>query len=226
MLVVPDHLNRNAPNVTKAGDPADTGADLIRYMCRRIGVQSLAGKDVLDIGCGVRFSQAIFNRNLPIGSYTGVDVSKPVIDFLISNVEDARMRYFQTNASNTLYNPKGEAHHRGHLPGLGDAKFDIACMFSVITHQNIDEAEDTFSLIRSHILDDGFMFFSFFLHEESSTNYKELIPEKPGLRSSYSESLMTEMLERTGWEVLSLAPAGDEGVWIQSSLLCRPKGEG
>ncbi len=75
MLKVPERLNRNHPSVRAKGDPADTGLMLINYMCERVGIDSLAGLDVLDLGCGVRFSQSTINRNVPIGSYTGLEVA-------------------------------------------------------------------------------------------------------------------------------------------------------
>jgi len=50
MLEVPESLNRNAKGVRAMGDPADTGLMLINYMCARIGIDSLAGLDVLDFG--------------------------------------------------------------------------------------------------------------------------------------------------------------------------------
>ena len=35
----------------------------------RLGLESLCGSDVLDIGCGVRFTETIVNRGVAIGSY-------------------------------------------------------------------------------------------------------------------------------------------------------------
>jgi hypothetical protein len=74
MLVIPARFNKNHPEVVARGAPADTGAWLIQYMCDRIGITDLGHCDVLDLGCGCRFADAIVNRQLPMKSYVGVDV--------------------------------------------------------------------------------------------------------------------------------------------------------
>lgn len=93
MLRVPDELQRNAAPAAAAGYDA-TGEALIRLAAARMGVADFAGLDVLDIGCGVRFAAAIVNRGIPIGSYTGVEVSRPIVDFLNANLQhDRRFRF-------------------------------------------------------------------------------------------------------------------------------------
>src|SRR5262249_32040251 len=104
-LVVPAHLCRNA-----GGDPATAAQDaawLIDHLCGHLGVPDLDELAVLDVGCGVRFTQAIANRGIPIGRYAGVDVSRDVIAFLRANVADPRFEFFHLDAQNDLYNPNG-----------------------------------------------------------------------------------------------------------------------
>ena len=222
MLIVPSELNRNAKDVQEMASPAETGRMLISYMCKRIGIDSLAGLDVLDLGCGVRFTEALLNLELPIGSYTGLDVSEPVIDFLKANVSDARFRYHRVNASNDRYNPMGDR-NRPYAPSpVGGRMFHIACMFSVITHQNPDEAVDTFTFLRRHVLVNGHLFFSAFIHDDRQ-GYRELAREQPGHKSSYSLSLMTDTLVRTGWSVVSVVDPVPDGVPIMTSFVCRPR---
>ena len=221
MLIVPDKLSRNALNVQKMGDPADTGLWLIEYMCERIGIESLADLDVLDLGCGVRFSQSIINRNVPIGTYTGLDVFKPIIDFLKENVTDPRLSYHRVNTVNQLYNPNGQPLDPEGPSPLGNAKFDVACMFSVITHQQPKEAIDIFKFLHRHLKHDGHLFFSAFIHDEDD-DYKELDPAKPGLKSSYSLSFIKELLNRTNWSIVSFEDKGPRGLPIVASFHCRP----
>ena len=76
-------------------------------MCDRFGVRDLRGMDVLDFGCGVRFTYAFLNRSVPVGSYVGVDMSSEVIAFLRSHVTDDRFAYIDLDARNDLYNPVG-----------------------------------------------------------------------------------------------------------------------
>ena len=79
-LDVPEELNRNAPNIAALG-VENTGQQLIELAMHQTGRVTLANVDVLDVGCGVRFTQAIINRAIPIGSYTGIEVYRPIVDF-------------------------------------------------------------------------------------------------------------------------------------------------
>ena len=221
MLQVPDHLNRNAPSVQEMGHPADTGAMLIDYMCQRIGIDTLASRDVLDLGCGVRFSQAIIDRDLPIGTYTGIDVDRAVIDFLSENVDDERFCYHYMDVGNQFYNPEGDRLDPETQTALGDRNFDIACMFSVITHQQPEEASAIFRFLRHYIRNDGRLFFSAFLHQEPQ-DFKELNPSKPGLKASYSKPLMAELLRSADWKIESLVDPLPNDVPIMWSYLCSP----
>lgn len=223
MLNVPPGMNRNAKSVQDMGEPADTGAMLIAYMCERIGIRDLEGLDILDLGCGSRFSEAILNRDLPVGQYTGLEVKKNIVDFLQNNVDDDRFEYFHFDIQNRAYNTKG-------VPLAGDLsneitaaldhrRYDIACMFSVITHQQPDEADAIFRFLARHVRPEGHLFFSAFTHE-GSPPHKELKPENPGMRSSFSTELMEEMLADAGWSALSRADPVPNGVPIMWSYLC------
>ncbi|NBW86734.1 MAG: hypothetical protein EBR23_07900, partial [Planctomycetia bacterium] len=109
-LDVPQELQRNAPRVRERG--ADhTGEVLIRLAMQRCGLASLAESDVLDVGCGVRFTQALINRRIPFKSYSGVEVHRPIVDFLKASVEphDPRFRYAHWNVRNARYNQDGIA---------------------------------------------------------------------------------------------------------------------
>ncbi len=43
----------------------------MNLVVERLGLRDLSESDVLDVGCGVRFTQAIINRDISINSYTG-----------------------------------------------------------------------------------------------------------------------------------------------------------
>jgi hypothetical protein len=54
---------------------------LIRHMCEHLGLDDLGASDVLDFGCGVKFTQAFVNCFQPVRRYVGVDVYREMIEF-------------------------------------------------------------------------------------------------------------------------------------------------
>jgi hypothetical protein len=79
-LEVPPRLNRARH---KRPEEAVAGATfLIRHVCDTLGLADLSNHDVLDVGCGTRFTQAFLEQGLPIKSYVGVDVYREMIEFL------------------------------------------------------------------------------------------------------------------------------------------------
>jgi hypothetical protein len=89
---VPKELQRNDPKVLADG-VEHTGETLLASLARRLGRRDLGGLDLLDVGCGVRFTQTLINRSLPFNSYTGIDVYLPVVQWLRENVESKDQRF-------------------------------------------------------------------------------------------------------------------------------------
>src|SRR6185436_10935756 len=129
-----------------------------------IGFATYENKNMLDFGCGVRFSQAILNTGVPIGTYTGVDNYREMIDWLRANVRDRRLSYVFLDAYHPLYNKSGQPLSPGTRLPL-DLKYDIVSMFSVITHQNPADSEAIFTILRRHVAETGHLFFTCFLDE-------------------------------------------------------------
>jgi len=162
-FVVPPKFLRNAPNVLELGPPADVGLTLVDYMCRRIGIDNLDGLDVLDFGCGTRFADTLMNRRVPLRSYTGIDVHGEMIEFLTREATDPRLSFHRFDARNPLYNPGGLPMTADTLLPVGDRRFDLICMFSVITHQLPEDARALFAILRRYVRCGGHLFF-FGLH--------------------------------------------------------------
>jgi len=157
-FIVPQQFNRNSQKVSSLMPPQDSGAWLLERMRQRIGLKTLAASRLLDFGCGVRFTQAILNHRIPIRSYTGIDCFAEMIDFLRSTVRDPRFSYVLLDAHHPLYNPKGRPlSNETELP-LPLHAFDVISLFSVITHQNPDDAAFIFSLLRRHTATQGASF--------------------------------------------------------------------
>lgn len=158
-LEVPAALQRNSVEVAAAGFDY-TGQLLINLATKYTGLQNLENIDVLDIGCGVRFTSAIINCKIPIKSYTGVEVDQPIVRFLQDNVEvhDKRFKFVHYNVHNEKYNPCGiKLARQSDLPVNGS--FDLIWLFSVFTHLNPEDSLQLLRLMKKHLRKSGRLFF-------------------------------------------------------------------
>lgn len=138
---------------------------LLRYTTERLGLEDLADKDVLDVGCGTKFTEALLNDKIPIGSYTGVDVYREMVDFLQSEVTDPRFSYHHADLHNDLYNPGGTPMSADTDLGVGDRRFDIIWLFSVFTHLNPADYHSMLQALRRYVRPGGKLFYTLYVDE-------------------------------------------------------------
>lgn len=219
MLVVPSKFDRNSNTVTSLMTPEQSGVWLLEWMRLQLGFESYADKKVLDFGCGVRFTQAIINTDFPIGHYCGVDVSRPMIEFLQQNVRDGRLAYHHLDAYHPMYNPGGCPLTPDSALPFAERDFDIACMFSVITHQYPDDSRSIFTMLRRHINAHGYLFFSCFLDDAIST-FEDRSQGRNGGKCFYNPDFLTELVKSCGWRHVGSAPS--VGPLIGQSFVYRP----
>lgn len=219
-LKIPDELHRNAPEVHARG-PENTGSALIRLAVERLGLRDLSESDVLDVGCGVRFTQAIINRDIPIKSYTGVDVHRPLIDYLQKEVGDPRFAFSHWNAHNAKYNPTGvKITPDSRLPVEGT--FDVIWLLSVFTHLEPSDANALLAILRRNVRPDGALLFSAFLDDTIDT-FEDRFPDNPLSYPCFNERYLRELVVSNGWSILSLSPPSPEkDPLIQHHFVCRP----
>ena len=162
-LDVPPTLQRSA----YVDDDAhrDSAVWLLAYLAEVLGSPDLGEVDLLDMGCGTKFSQAIINKKLPIGSYHGVDVNADVIAFLHENNPDPRFTYHHLAVHNDLYNPDAPEMTEVEDLGSGDRRFDLITLFSVFTHLAPHDFGTMLKLMRRHVKSDGTLFFTIFIDE-------------------------------------------------------------
>jgi len=220
-LVIPRELNQNAPGVQAMGTPTETGQRLLEHMARRFGRGSLDSLDVLDFGCGTRFTEAIVNSQIPIGSYVGIDTQPNVVQFLSQNVHDPRLSFHHFNAYNALYNRGGFVMTEDTPLPVGDKQFDVICMFSVITHQVPDDSLRIFKILRRYVKRSGGLFFTADVRDDFDV-YTEEIPDIPVQLSAYPLELLARLLRLAGWHVRSLEPRTIDGLPMMESFLCVP----
>ena len=228
---------------------------LIHHMCKHVGVDDLGATEVLDVGCGVRFTQALLNNSLPIKRYVGVDVYREMIDFLKDQVPDPRFEYIHVNAHNERYNPDGEQLTEDTRLPVGSQHFDLICLFSVFTHLAPHDYRIMLKLLRRQARPDARLFYTLYINELTNGGhgfidslarrndgaqsqlperiagrldlsgtrrapaFVDFSPSRPLLGAVYSEPYARELIEGTGWEVLSVLPPD---VYIQHHIVCRP----
>ena len=144
---------------------------LLRYTCDQLGIGDLEGKDVLDVGCGTKFSEALLNDGIPIGSYTGVDVFREMVEFLAANVTDPRFAYHHADLRNDLYNPGGAPMSASSDLGVGDRTFDIIWLFSVFTHLNPADYHAMLKVLRRYARSETRLFYTLYIDELTEGGY-------------------------------------------------------
>jgi SAM-dependent methyltransferase len=218
VVSIPSDLQRNAPDVLVDG-VEETGGSCLTALARRIDRPDLAGLDLLDVGCGVRFTQTLINRGLPFSSYTGIEVCRPIVEWLKEHVEkhDDRFRFVLWNVQNSMYNPQAPLMNTFQtFPVAGS--YDLVMGFSLVTHLAPQDAAQIFRLARMVVRPDGFLFFSAFC-DDAIDKFEDRVPGEPLLNAYYNTGYLEGLISEAGWALVSHeGPAG----YILDSFLCKP----
>ncbi len=230
---------------------------LLHYVCAQLGLDDLAHIEMLDFGCGVKFTEAFINRELAIKRYVGVDVDGAMIEWLRQAVDDERFEYSYLDARNQRYNPGGQPLSDSMDLPIDGRTFDLITLFSVFTHLPPDDYRAMLKLLRRYARQGTRLIYSLYIDEftegghglmdhlgrsllenqqalqgaitdsvDPATGsrriepYRDIDPSRPLLWAVYSESHARELIEGTGWTVLSLSPPAE---YIQHSFLCAPR---
>jgi SAM-dependent methyltransferase len=171
LLEIPPQFNRSAESLRDPTAAEASALFLIRYACGKLGFADLAEKEVLDVGCGTKFTHAFVNHGIPIRGYVGVDVYAEMIEFLRSNVTDPRFEYHHINVSNELYNPDAPPMTANTDLGVGGRTFDIIWLFSVFTHLAPHDYSVMLKLLLRYVRPDGRLFYTVFIDELTSDGH-------------------------------------------------------
>lgn len=219
-LILPKYLQINSPKVKKAGYE-NSAEKIFALVQQRLGWSSFADKDILDVGCGSRFTLAIINRKIPVKSYTGIEINKQIVDFFKQEVEpaDPRFRYAHWNVHNDMYNTEGTpmAQFR-ELPVTGD--FDLIWLFSVFTHLNPDDGLALLKLMRQKVRPKGRLFFTTHTSDQVKS-FEDKIEDKPLLRAFYQKDYLASLIVQGGWKVESFHDKEGDS-FVKSHFVCSP----
>jgi SAM-dependent methyltransferase len=189
---------------------------------RRVGLQTLAETDILDVGCGVRFTQTILNRGLDIKSYTGVEVHRPIVDFMRKEVEpyDSRFRFVCWDVYHSLFNDGARALLKDEAQIPVDGSFDLIWLFSVLTHLDATDARAMLTLARQKIRPTGALLFTAFI-DPNLDGVEGRGEMHPLAMVFFGTRTMEALIRETGWSLRTFHPGGEQP-FIQPCFVCAP----
>ena len=127
---------------------------------------SLAGKSLLDFGCGAgRFYFGLRRRDEP-AFYLGVDVRTDVITWAEQHVTAAnpRFQFARSDIRNERYNPGGALSNRDWASTV-TRPFDLIQCYSVLSHLIAEDATDVLDLFASLTKSESLIFLTAFVSE-------------------------------------------------------------
>jgi SAM-dependent methyltransferase len=237
-LRVPKHLRRGARE--SEDESIASAVTAIDHMCADLGLPDLAKSRVLDVGCGVRFTQAFLNETVPVQAYTGLDVYGEMIEFLTSSVDDPRFDYHTLDLYNARYNVSGAPLSADTTFPIAEHAFDVVCLFSVFTHLEPSDAEAMLRVLHRYVAPDGRLFFTIYLDETTPgghglmdgivrsagpdaagtvATFRDLDPDRPLFWAVYAEDYARQLIAKTGWDALYLGRPNPE---MQHHFVCAP----
>jgi SAM-dependent methyltransferase len=192
---------RKGAHVRNQKASVDSAVELVSAVARELRVDDLSGTSILDIGCGVKFTQVFYGRRIAVKRYHGVDVDSDMIEFLSSNVKDAKFSYKHIDVYNARYHTAGTPLSAEVDIGVRGEKFDLICLFSVFTHLAPPDFRAMLELARKHISLTGTFIFTAFIDETIPESFKDSDPTQPLLMALYKESAVREFAAAAGWSV-------------------------
>jgi len=177
-----------------------TALEAFKYIAGLLEITDYSNMDILDYGCGVKFSQAILQFDIPVKSYTGIDIDADMIAFLQDNVQRTNMEYYPVSFYNALYNTTGDKMTADYLLPFGDRLFDLVTMQSVMTHFNPNDFEVCLKMLKKYLKPNGKIFFTCILARRQEEDFKDLT-DKPLQRASFREDYALELIEKAGFNV-------------------------
>jgi len=220
-IEIPPQFQRNSAKVLALG-LEKTGCLLLDRANALLGWPDLADKDLLDVGCGVRFTQTIINRAVAIGSYTGVEIDASLVRYLSDHVADDRFAFHHWDVRNAMYNPGGEKLTTATRPPfLRGRRFDAIWLYSVLTHTAPQDSASLLRILRRHVKPGGALLFSAFVDDTIDT-FEDRLKDQPLMHAFYSEKFLRRLAHAAGWRVETRFD-GWTDVVMQTLFVCRPR---
>ena len=179
---------------------------------------SLGDKDILDFGCGVKFTQAIIQFDIDIKSYTGIDVYQLMINYLNNTVSDSRFTYYSVDFHNDMYRPQGKKMTPDDRLPLGRQKFDLITLQSVITHCNPDDSFAVLSILKRYLRKKGELFLTVRIDDDQDVGFRDADPEHPMLFATYRKETIERIILESGYRIKFFGDR-DDAIPVQAHYL-------
>ncbi len=142
----------------------------------------LAPEDrMLDIGCGMgRMAYALVHYLERPGSYEGLDISAPLLDWAQAHVarQHSNFRFQRLDVKNLEYNTEGDLEGAGVRLPFADREFDLVFLTSVFTHMRSAEIRRYLEEIRRVLRPGGRCICTFYLIDSGELEGMRKDPER------------------------------------------------
>lgn len=155
---------------------------------------------VLEIGCGVGRDAIQLTKLLTSGSYTGIDIIRPSIEWCTANItrRHANFRFHYLDIKSQIHNPAGTLSVQDVSLPVADGSTDRIILQSVFTHMFEADIVHYLREFRRVLRPGGKVFASFFILDEESLR-------------------MARSPERTGSEALRFEVPHGEGCFVNDA---------
>jgi SAM-dependent methyltransferase len=128
------------------------------------------GHHVLEVGCGVGRDAIQLTRLLTSGSYTGIDIIKPSIEWCGANITPLypNFRFHYLDIHSQIHNPTGTLDVQAVSLPVADASTDRIILQSVFTHMFEGDIVHYLREFRRVLRPGGKVFASFFILDDES----------------------------------------------------------
>ncbi len=175
---------------------------------------------ILDVGFGTgRLGQGILDTLGTVRCYTGIEVSRPHVDWCRLHFKrHSFMEFFEVEMRNDRYRPYGTS-TLSPLP-LPNTTFDIACFFSVFTHLLPDDLDFYLAELARVLKIEGRVIFTIYQDDANpafSINPKNAYgpyEDSPLHRVRYNRHFLAAKLQRYGFSQLHTGQT-----WLQNQEL-------
>ena len=136
------------------------------FECYRQWMPIEPSSHVLEIGCGIgRDAMALTEVLSSEGSYVGLDVTKPSIEWCQSGITSRfpNFHFHHLDINSAMYNPEGVLRAESLTLPLRDGSVDRVVLHSVFTHMFREPIAHYLREIRRCLADSGLVMASFFL---------------------------------------------------------------